>query len=147
MTSDNIVHFDKSIAEKLDINNPNSFFLFAGAGSGKTRTLVNVLNILTDKYGDFFHVNNQKIAVITYTNAACDEIKNRIKFNPLCYVSTIHSFLWDMISPYTTDIKRWLYEYLNNEIKKIMKNKKKPVVVRLNHINLGKRNWKYIIIV
>jgi DNA helicase-2/ATP-dependent DNA helicase PcrA len=125
MISNNISDFDISISKILDINNPTSFFLFAGAGSGKTRSLVNVLNILTDKYGNLFHMKNQKIAVITYTNAACDEIKNRIKFNPLCYVSTIHSFLWDLISPYTPDIKEWLYEYLNDKIEEYTEKQKR----------------------
>ena len=34
---------DKEISSCLDINNPRSFFLFAGAGSGKTRSLVTAL--------------------------------------------------------------------------------------------------------
>lgn len=31
---------DDEIYSCLDLDNPKSFFLFAGAGSGKTRTLV-----------------------------------------------------------------------------------------------------------
>ena len=36
-------YVDDEIYNCLNLDNPKSFFLFAGAGSGKTRTLVNVL--------------------------------------------------------------------------------------------------------
>ena len=35
-------HVDDTIFECLDLDNPKSLFLFAGAGSRKTRSLVNV---------------------------------------------------------------------------------------------------------
>ena len=44
-----LVDVDKEIYEFLDLDNPKSFLLFAGAGSGKTRTLVNVLQSVRDK--------------------------------------------------------------------------------------------------
>lgn len=34
---------DEEIYSCLDLDNPKSFFLFAGAGSGKTRSLVEAL--------------------------------------------------------------------------------------------------------
>lgn len=34
----------------LDLENPRSFLLFAGAGSGKTRTLVSVLEKMKQRY-------------------------------------------------------------------------------------------------
>ena len=46
MTNSNIdllFGVDKEIYSYLNLNDPKSFLLFAGAGSGKTRTLVNVL--------------------------------------------------------------------------------------------------------
>lgn len=82
---------DIQISECLNPNNPKSFFLFAGAGSGKTRSLVKALTEFKKNHGDNFILNNQKIAIITYTNAAADEIKQRLKFDPIFYVSTIHS--------------------------------------------------------
>lgn len=48
---------------------------------------------------------HRQVAVITYTNAATDEIMRRIDYNPLFHVSTIHSFVWDSIKTYQKDIK------------------------------------------
>lgn len=36
-------HVDDEIAACLNLDSPKSFFLFAGAGSGKTRSLVTAL--------------------------------------------------------------------------------------------------------
>jgi len=110
---------DKSIYQYINIENPKSFLLFAGAGSGKTRTLVNVLQEMKNNEHHHFVHTGQKIAVITYTNAACDEIKNRLQYDPMFQVSTIHSFAWNLIKPFTEDIREWLSVYLNNKISKL----------------------------
>ena len=101
-------HVDDEIHAYLNLDEPKSFFLFAGAGSGKTRSLVNALLKVRQKSGQRLRLNSQRIAVITYTNAACDEIKGRIDYDPLFSVSTIHSFVWDLIKSHQTDIKQWL---------------------------------------
>ncbi len=101
-------HVDDEIYECLNLDKPKSFFLFAGAGAGKTRTLVNVLNRVKENYGRKLHLENKKVAVITYTNNACDEIRNRLGDDNLFKVSTIHSYVWDLIKHYNTDIKEWL---------------------------------------
>ena len=41
---------DQIIRNCLDQDNPKSFFLFAGAGSGKTKSLIDALNFFLDKY-------------------------------------------------------------------------------------------------
>jgi len=107
---------DEEIYSCLDLDNPKSFFLFAGAGSGKTRSLVEALKRFRKNNIARLKKNGQKIAVITYTNAACDEIKSRLEFDLAIYVSTIHSFAWDMINPYTHDIRNWLAANLEAEI-------------------------------
>jgi DNA helicase II / ATP-dependent DNA helicase PcrA len=99
---------DFEIYDCIDPNNPKSFFLFAGAGSGKTRTLVNVLSKFKENFGKEFRLKNKKIAIITYTNAAADEIVHRLAYDPIFNVSTIHSFCWDLIQNFTPDIKSWL---------------------------------------
>ncbi len=109
-------HVDDTIFECLNLDNPKSLFLFAGAGSGKTRSLVNVLSRLRNEQGERLHLHAQKIVVITYTNAACDEIQHRLGYDPLFSVSTIHSFAWDLIKPFQRDIKQWLEENLEYEI-------------------------------
>jgi DNA helicase-2/ATP-dependent DNA helicase PcrA len=107
---------DDQIRSSLDLDDPVSFFLFADAGSGKTRSLVNGLNWLLEQSGKRLRLYGQRIGVITYTNAACDEIKKRLEFDPLVEVSTIHSFVWSLISGHNVDIKEWLRTNLALEI-------------------------------
>ncbi|WP_413998120.1 UvrD-helicase domain-containing protein [Flavobacterium sp. W1B] len=99
---------DDDVFNCLNPKSPKSFFLFAGAGSGKTRTLVNVLTSFKERYGIDYKLRNRKIAIITYTNAAADEINHRLSYDSICAVSTIHSFCWELIKNYTADIKKWV---------------------------------------
>ncbi len=109
-------HVDDQISASLDLDNPVSFFLFADAGSGKTRSLVKALNGLRAKSGKRLRLYGQRIGVITYTNAACDEIMSRLEFDALVEVSTIHSFVWSLISGLHADIKHWLRANLAIEV-------------------------------
>lgn len=110
---------DHEIARCLDLDSPTSFFLFAGAGSGKTRSLVGALNLLRPKYGPRLRANGQRIGVITYTNAACDEIISRAEFDPVVEVLTIHSFAWSLIDGLNRDIREWLRVSLAQEIEEL----------------------------
>lgn len=108
---------DIQISECLNPKSPKSFFLFAGAGSGKTRSLVAALTYFKTNHGNKFILNNQKIAIITYTNAAADEIKQRLMFDQIFYVSTIHSYAWELIQLFTLDIKSYVQTKLIEDIK------------------------------
>ena len=110
------LHVDDEIYSCLNPTSLKSFFLFAGAGSGKTRTLVNVLKKVNDNYGKDLKLRNKKVAVITYTNAAANEIVHRLEHSSIFHVSTIHSFSWDLIQNFTHDIKIWVQNNLNTEI-------------------------------
>lgn len=77
-----------------------SWIFNAGAGSGKTYALVQSLKMLLDKKGPQFYIHGQKVLCITYTNAAADEIKERLGNTPLVLVSTIHERMWEIIGPY-----------------------------------------------
>ena len=103
----------------LNLDKPKSFFLFAGAGSGKTRALVEAMKMFRKKYGQEFRLSARKVAVITYTNAACDEIKHRIDYDSIFAVSTIHSFAWELIRTYHKDIREWLSHNLEMEINEL----------------------------
>lgn len=107
---------DEQIYDCLKLTSPQSFFLFAGAGSGKTRSLVNVLTTFKSEYGKQLRLNRQKVAIITYTNAACDEIIHRLQNDPIFSVTTIHSFAWELIRTFNQDIKLWLRTNLAEEI-------------------------------
>ncbi|MCF2873820.1 MULTISPECIES: UvrD-helicase domain-containing protein [unclassified Tenacibaculum] len=109
-------HVDDEVYECLNLDTPKSFFLFAGAGAGKTRTLVNVLNKVKENYGQRLHLSNKKIAVITYTNNACEEIRHRLGNDALFKVSTIHSYIWDLIKHYNEDIKEWIRIKITNDL-------------------------------
>ncbi len=109
-------HVDEQIQTCLKLESLQSFFLFAGAGSGKTSSLVKALEYVNENFGQILNLRGQKVAVITYTNAACDEIISRTQYNKLFDVSTIHSFAWELIKPYTSDIKERITSQLNESI-------------------------------
>lgn len=90
---------------KQHIENRKSFVLEAGAGSGKTYTLIETLNFLIQEKGIELENNNQKIICITYTNVAKNEIIKRLENNPLVLVSTIHEFLWSCIKSFQKQLK------------------------------------------
>ena len=56
---------DKILEECITKGSRKSFFLFAGAGSGKTHSLVVLLNKIRDKWGQKFKIENRHVAVIT----------------------------------------------------------------------------------
>ena len=107
---------DEMIIGCLDLAKPRSFFLYAGAGSGKTRSLVEAIRTVCERHGQDLSLSGQKVGVITYTNAACDEIKQRLEFDPRVEVSTIHAFAWSLISGYDNDIRGWVADRLLRDI-------------------------------
>lgn len=109
---------DVVIEECLNPESPKSFFLYA-AGSGKTYSLVKGLEAFEKKHGTKFRRTGRKIAVITYTNAACDEITERVKSNFLFHISTIHSFCWHQIKTFHDDIRSWLQRAIPIEISEL----------------------------
>ena len=82
------------------IDQQRSFVLEAGAGSGKTFTLIETLNHIILTRGAELKFRNKKIACITYTNVAKNEIIDRIENNSMVSVSTIHEFLWANLANY-----------------------------------------------
>jgi DNA helicase II / ATP-dependent DNA helicase PcrA len=118
-------HVESELAEFLNLENPKSFFLFAGAGSGKTRSLVNALQHIAGQYRDTLRLRGRQVAVITYTNAACDEITRRTEYDPLFLVRTIHSFAWLQIQGFNSDIREWLRTNLQREITEITEEEQK----------------------
>ncbi|MBR2289672.1 MAG: ATP-dependent helicase [Clostridia bacterium] len=112
-------HVDVEIQRCFNKQKNKSFFVFAGAGSGKTTSLVNTLKYIEANFADVLSVHSQKVAVITYTNAACDEIISRIDDSSMFSVQTIHSFLWDLIKNMQNDIKVWLTVSIKNEIEEL----------------------------
>ena len=118
-------HVDAEIAECLNLSSPRSFFLFAGAGSGKTRSLVTALWHIQKTLSESLKLKGQRVGVITFTNAASDEIKGRLLFDPLIDVRTIHSFAWSLIDGLNHDIREWLRVELAADIKRLQGEEEK----------------------
>ena len=105
---------------------PRSFFLFAGAGSGKTRTLVEVLRRLTGvtphetggKVARGLRLTGRSIRVVTYTKNAVAVISGRLGDNDLVSVSTIHSFCWELIEGFNDDIREALIAVTEAKLEK-----------------------------
>lgn len=110
---------DTVIQACLNLTDPTSFFLFAGAGSGKTHSLVKAIRELKKRERERLTFEGRRIAVITYTNAACEEILRRLEFDPLVEVSTIHAFAWRLIQGFDNEIREWLRIKLAQDIEKI----------------------------
>lgn len=90
------------------IERHENFLLKGGAGSGKTYSLGEAIA--------FILKNNKsaKIACITYTNAAADELNKRFARGDQDIASTIHKFIWNQIARYQSDIKHALIESIND---------------------------------
>jgi DNA helicase-2/ATP-dependent DNA helicase PcrA len=98
----------------------NEDFIFdAGAGSGKTYALIESLRFLINKFGMQLKLNNQKIACVTYTNIATEQISSRLGNSELVDVSTIHELLWQLIKNHPEELLIIHIEKLNYEIKRL----------------------------
>ncbi|WP_311399393.1 UvrD-helicase domain-containing protein [Lautropia mirabilis] len=104
---------------------PRSFIMTAGAGSGKTTSLIKGITSSIKIHGEKLKNQRKKIACITYTEIAAKEIWADVDNNPLVHISTIHSFLWTLVKPFQADIKAWVKERITEietEIQKKQKN-------------------------
>mgnify|MGYP000216843806 CR=1 FL=1 len=101
------------------IEHKQNFILTGGAGSGKTYSLVSLIEEIGIKYP------LKSVVCITYTNNAVAEIRERIT-NKNLEVSTIHEFIWSVISKYQNEIKDTLVELINTGTDTEKKKFKKP---------------------
>jgi len=97
------------------IDDDKCFLLEAGAGAGKTHSLIESLKYIIGKKGPVLLRRNQKVACITYTNVASDEITRRTDGHSAIYSSTIHTFCWSLIKDlqphlrgYVPTIESWI---------------------------------------
>ena len=80
------------------VSGGENFVLQGGAGSGKTESLKRVVQKVLKANPSL------RIACITHTNKAADEISDRVSGD--IKVSTIHSFLGEIISPFKKNIQQ-----------------------------------------
>lgn len=92
-----------------------SFLIDAGAGSGKTSSLILALDHIRGPERKALIRDGQHVACITFTNVAKNEILERTDHDPLFRVTTIHDFLWDAIQPFQKELRTALV-VLNSEL-------------------------------
>lgn len=123
---------EKGILEKLfqNISENKSTLFNAGAGAGKTYSLIECLKYVIREEGRNLENKNKKVICITYTNVATNEIKERLGNTNLILVSTIHERIWSLINNklYQSKLVEIHFEYIEEKIKeeneKLKKNKK-----------------------
>ena len=96
----------KQLFECLDQR--KSFRLEAGAGAGKTYSLIEALKHLIAVRGQELIRSRRKVACITYTKVARDEIESRTDRHPAIASATIHSFCWSAISDFQSFMRTQL---------------------------------------
>ena len=77
-----------------------SFRLEAGAGAGKTYSLVAALKRMIAERGTELMQSGRMIACITYTEVAREEIARDVERHPAILVETIHAFSWAFLRQY-----------------------------------------------
>jgi len=112
MTDRNEISLAETAAEKAQnevidaIRRRQHFKLEAGAGAGKTYTLLNTLRYLLQEHEEQLKRNRQKIACITFTNVAKAQIQKETDHNPVVACDTIHGFCWNLISSFQDPLRR-----------------------------------------
>ncbi|MFI0788940.1 UvrD-helicase domain-containing protein [Streptomyces lydicus] len=76
------------------------FKVEAGAGAGKTSSLIEALQSILADRARYLPRTHQRVACLTYTNVARDEIISRTDRSPYVFAETIHGFLWQLLSPF-----------------------------------------------
>jgi DNA helicase-2/ATP-dependent DNA helicase PcrA len=96
----------------------SSFRLEAGAGAGKTFSLVAALKRLIKERGPELLLKGQKVACITYTEVGRSEIAQEIEEHPAILVATIHAFSWAFLRQFQKPL-RGLVAEMEDRQKKI----------------------------
>lgn len=118
--SDYVLEEKDSLKKIFDnIDKKESFIFNAGAGSGKTFSLIETLKYICLKYGEIIGRGNQHIICITYTNVAAREIINRLGNNRMVMVSTIHERIWSFIKGYQTELLEIHIDNMNRQISEL----------------------------
>lgn len=94
------------------LDNKQCFSVIAGAGSGKTTSLVTALEHLRETEGARLRRDDQKVVCITYTNRAVRVISDQLDWDDLFLVGTLHNFLWGVVKRLTPNIREALRKHV-----------------------------------
>lgn len=110
---------DRAIKACIEASPPRPFVVRAGAGSGKTTSLIKALACVLQVHGSSLRRKKQQVACITYTDLAAEEVSADVEANPLVHVSTIHSFYWSIVKSFQADIKSWVVANIHERLTKL----------------------------
>ncbi|PJI41842.1 UvrD-helicase domain-containing protein [Ferrovibrio sp.] len=99
------------------IDADQNFRLEAGAGSGKTYSLVKALKRLIDERGSAMMQAGQQVACITFTEVARDEIAQEIERHPAILVETIHAFCWSFMAQFQKPLRNMVADLTDRQEK------------------------------
>lgn len=100
------------------IDENRHFILEAGAGSGKTHTLMQTINYLQNGNRKKNLGKKQNILCITYTNVAKNEIIERLDCYKGITIATMHEFLWDFIKQFQLELEQQVKKLIEIDIDK-----------------------------
>lgn len=127
---------------KVIIDDSKYLMVVAGAGSGKTTTMSAKVKYLVE----IKKVDPKKIVLISFTNKAVGELRERINgnFNIPCHISTFHSLAFSILKECgkTFEIMTFPHKIVENFLKN---NKKEAKILKnpqycIEFINLYKNN-------
>lgn len=81
------------------------FRLEAGAGAGKTYSLIEALKRLIAEQGTAMMQTSRRVACITFTDNAREEIAREIEMHPAILVDTIHGFAWAFLGKFQKSLR------------------------------------------
>jgi DNA helicase-2/ATP-dependent DNA helicase PcrA len=90
---------------KIALDAGDSFVFEAGAGAGKTYSLLQTLDYLIEDRARELVRRKQQIACITFTRVARDMILTRTDRNPVVYCETTHAFAWDLMRQFKRQVR------------------------------------------
>ncbi|MCI5076861.1 UvrD-helicase domain-containing protein [Oricola sp.] len=134
---------DTALHQRLAGNGNRHFVMVAGAGSGKTTSLVKALAQIERTQGPTLRRNGQQVACITYTEVAVEEIRGDVGNDDLFHVSTIHSFLWTVIKPFQNNLRAWVNNRLQEKIAEEQEKIDKPRTKEATKIRAAENIERY----
>ena len=109
-------------------SNEKYIYIDAGAGTGKTYTLINKIKYILDNKLAF----PSEIVAITFTNKAATELQERLN-NSEVIVKTFHKYIFDLINKdnhFTLFDETTQKEFSQNDLLKITKYKNKQTIFK-----------------
>jgi DNA helicase-2/ATP-dependent DNA helicase PcrA len=109
--------------------------------------LIRALTLLRKEKRDKLIQAGQRVACITFTNVAKDEILERTEHDALFEVSTIHDFLWSAVKPYQVELKAALIclnERLGPKSKRYCKPEELAAALAATNVTYSDRGTKFL---